>query len=280
MSELFGAVFFISIPAFIIFWWKKRKARLAAGEDYQSDADYQSKSKIKRIIGIVSVVSLVISIVTSPSAEERAAQKEAELKANRNIFVMDLEGDYKKLYDTKFSEYTSAGNSEDKAQELAVEDVKTKQAEDKKLAEEKAAADKAAKEAEEKRLAEEKAAQEKAEREAKAAEAARAKAEKAQQENNIQTVRNGHFYSHPDVTVGSAFKKFFVNGKWNAFTSTEGDQVVEFSGDCTWYDEPAKLTVQFIIKGNEFEMGHMNIDGVSMNYSESVGNLNKILEDY
>ncbi len=58
----------MSAVAFIVFWWKKRKARLAAGEDYQNDADYQAKSKTKRIIGAVCALSFVLAMVTSPDS--------------------------------------------------------------------------------------------------------------------------------------------------------------------------------------------------------------------
>ena len=59
IEAIFLILWLVSIPAFIFYWWKKRKARIAAGDDYKNDENYQSVSKIKRIIGEVSVASLV-----------------------------------------------------------------------------------------------------------------------------------------------------------------------------------------------------------------------------
>ena len=288
MGGLFAVVWLVSLIAFIVFWRKKVKAKNDAGDSYESDENYLSVSKTKRIIGAVCIVSFVLAMALGgESAEEKAAREKKE----RTEFVTKLDGEYKTLYDVKFNEYSSSGKSEEEAQNLAVADVKSKQDENKKIAEEKAAQEKAAKEAQEKAELEAKAAAEKAEKEAKAAaekaekeaKAAAeklAKEEKARNENNISIVRNGNFYSHPNIPVGAAFKKFFANGKWSAFTSTEGEQVVEFVGDCIWYDERAKLTMQFVVNGNEFEMRHVNINGVTFSYEESVAQLDKILDEY
>lgn len=244
MSVFFGLVWFVTLIAFVAFWWKKRNARMNAGEGYQGDADYLAKSKIKRILGAVSAVSFVLMLVTSPSSGS----------------------DTKTSTDTKTVAVKTDETPEQKAER------EKKEAEEKKAAEEKAAAEKKAKE--------EREAAEKKAKEEKAAAEKRAKEEKARNEKNIDVVKNGNFYSHPNVPVGAAFRSFFSNGKWSAFTSTENQQIVEFSGKCTWFNEPAVLTMQFIVNGNEFEMGHVNIDGNAMNYADSVDILDKILNEY
>ena len=76
----------ITAVAFIIYWWKKRKARLSAGENYRNDSDYKKISLQKRIIGIVCVVSTLLITFTVPemTPEERAeyaARQEAKQKA-------------------------------------------------------------------------------------------------------------------------------------------------------------------------------------------------------
>ena len=58
-----------TMPAFIVFWWKKRKARLAAGENYADDENYKKFSKIKRATGIAYFV-LPLLIVFFESASE------------------------------------------------------------------------------------------------------------------------------------------------------------------------------------------------------------------
>ncbi len=157
LSTLVELVEFLSIPAFIYFWWKKRKARLAAGENYQNDPDYQLNSKIKRKIGIAFVVTFIILAVMAPSGDER--------------LLNTLEGEDKTFYDTKFNTYIAEGKTEDDAKKLAIGDVRNKREEEKK-----------AKEAEEKKLAEEKAAQEKLAAEQKAEQEKLAAEQKAEQE--------------------------------------------------------------------------------------------------
>lgn len=172
----------VCIPAFLIAWFLKRRARLSAGEDFQTDLNYLKKSKFKRLVGIVGIASFVLGIVFvrlgQPSAEEIAAME----KESREKLVAELAGDEKTFYDTKFNEYLSSGKTEEDAQKLAVDDIKSKRAEEKRIADEKAEQERLAKEAEEKKLAEEKAAQEKLAAEQKAQEEKLAAEKKAQEE--------------------------------------------------------------------------------------------------
>jgi|GEM_PF-3504099 len=165
MSVLGGLLVLFSfacIPALLVVWWKK--------------------IPIKKKIFLAGIASFVLGVVLvgldQPSAEELAARA----KANREQFISELQGEEKNLYDTKLAAYISEGKSEEDAKVAAVDDVKNKRAEEKRIAEEKAAEEKRLadeKAAEEKRLADEKAAQEKA---AKEAEEKRLAEEKAAQE--------------------------------------------------------------------------------------------------
>ena len=96
----------------------------------------------------------------------------------------------------------------------------------------------------------------------------------------IQLVRNGTLQMNPNVPIGKAFDQFFANGQWKSFTSTENKTVVEFNGDCTFYNAPAKMKVQFIVNGNAFNLEYVDINGVSMNLFESAGIVEKILSEY
>lgn len=164
MSGFLIFVSFISFIAFIVYWRKKANARKAAGENYQSDATYQSVSKIKRIIGVVCVLSFIIGCATGgQSPEEKAriaaeqqakaekAQAEKEAKALER--ANSLTGEEKQFFDEKFNAY-SKDMDEKAAREKALGDLDAmlKEKADKKAAEEKAIAD--AKAAEEKAAAE------------------------------------------------------------------------------------------------------------------------------
>ena len=60
--------------AFIVYWWKKQKARINAGENYADDSEYKKISLHKRIIGLVCLASVVLMVATMPkmTPEEEA----------------------------------------------------------------------------------------------------------------------------------------------------------------------------------------------------------------
>ena len=62
----------ISFFGFCYLWWKKRRARLGAGEDYRSDTQYLHFSKRKRIVSAVCIVSLLlVSALPGENREQR-----------------------------------------------------------------------------------------------------------------------------------------------------------------------------------------------------------------
>ena len=194
--------FCVTAIMFVVYWWKKRKARLAAGENYQDDEHYQHVSARKRLIGwicFLSFMGIIISPKISESLmtpeekiayQEEKAQREAEAKRRADEKKAKEEAEAKRLAEEKAAQEAEAKRlAEEKAAQEAeakrrADEKKAKEAEAKRLAEEKKAQEeaeakrlaeeKAAQEAEAKRLAEEKAAQE--------AEAKRLADEKAQQE--------------------------------------------------------------------------------------------------
>ena len=100
-------------------------------------------------------------------------------------------------------------------------------------------------------------------------------------DKQVQMVRNGTMDLNPKVPVGPAFDQFFTNGKWESFEAEDKSQVVEFNGKCTWEDEPAKAIIQFILHNNKsFELGHVGINGVSLNRFASLAVVGKVLDSY
>ena len=72
LKELVSLFFVISFFGFCYLWWKKRRARLGAGEDYRSDTQYLHFSKRKRIVGAVCIVSLLlVSALPGENREQR-----------------------------------------------------------------------------------------------------------------------------------------------------------------------------------------------------------------
>lgn len=102
-----------------------------------------------------------------------------------------------------------------------------------------------------------------------------------QEDKNINQVRTGTMNRYPNVPIGKAFKQFFSNGKWSAFTSTKGEQIVEFNGNCYWLDVSVPMKIQFKIDDNDsFSLSYLGVDGVDMDPEVRVEILYGILEQY
>ena len=68
MYTLSSFLWVVSMAAFVFLWWKKRKSRLAAGENYQSDEKYTHISKLKRKVGISCIVLYLMTMFFQPDA--------------------------------------------------------------------------------------------------------------------------------------------------------------------------------------------------------------------
>lgn len=137
LSFLLFLLFFPSLITFIILWWKKRKARISAGDNYQNDPQYLKMSKVKRVVGIVCIGSIILSfaIKPEPTPEERAhyaaeqkikAEQEAKEQAAKEQKMAEritsLSEDEKNVFDSKFHEYQQ-NSPELTAKEKALQDV-------------------------------------------------------------------------------------------------------------------------------------------------------------
>lgn len=67
----------------------------------------------------------------------------------------------------------------------------------------------------------------------------------------VLMVKGGHNENYPDLTYEQAFSNFFQTPRWRYFTSDDGQDVVEFTGDCTFRDVPAKARMQFVVDEEE-----------------------------
>ncbi|MGL4848584.1 MAG: hypothetical protein ACRC28_06600 [Clostridium sp.] len=97
----------------------------------------------------------------------------------------------------------------------------------------------------------------------------------------IETVKTGSFNNYPNVKVGDAFKKFFKGGDWEYFESDEGKNVVEFTGECTYFNEEVDAVVQFqIYDDNTFELTYFSINDVSQNEMMIYGLIEAVMDEY
>ena len=99
-------------------------------------------------------------------------------------------------------------------------------------------------------------------------------------DEDVMTIRDGHFDAYPNVSIGKAFDQFFADGEWESFKSTTNETIVEFRGSCKWNDMPAKLRMQFTVTGQRFEVNYFAINGNAVTVLEGTASIEKILSEY
>lgn len=86
--------------------------------------------------------------------------------------------------------------------------------------------------------------------------------------SDISSVKNGHFYSYDEMTVGEAVDNFFDNPKWSSGEPVDkalaGYTLVNCKGGISYYDEYAVAEIQFLVDKDDgsFELHAFEIDGV------------------
>lgn len=83
----------------------------------------------------------------------------------------------------------------------------------------------------------------------------------------VQMVKGGYRVDNPDLTYEAAFSAFFGTPRWKYFQSEDGQDVVEFTGDCTYQDVPVKARIQFIVdeENGTFEAAYLALNEVPQN---------------
>ena len=102
------------------------------------------------------------------------------------------------------------------------------------------------------------------------------------EDEHITFVKNGSPVSYPDITYDEAFSEFFGNTSWEYFVSDKGLDVVEFHGDCMYYDTEITVTIQFVLDMDDgtFEMEYDAFNDVPQSVFMSYSLISKVFEDY
>lgn len=80
-------------------------------------------------------------------------------------------------------------------------------------------------------------------------------------EEMISMVKGGSPTIIPDITYEEAYENFFAKPTWRYFVSTDAEDVVEFSGECTYADDPAEVYIQFLLHDdNSFEIYYAKLE--------------------
>ena len=102
------------------------------------------------------------------------------------------------------------------------------------------------------------------------------------EDEHVIGVKNGYPNAIPDITYGEAFESFFGNPTWKYFEADTGEQVVEFTGYCTYQDAEVKARLQFILSedGKSFETGALSFNDVPQSTFIANAMVYKAFEEY
>ena len=97
----------------------------------------------------------------------------------------------------------------------------------------------------------------------------------------IQTVKNAHPESFSGCTYGKAFDEFFTAPQWDYFESTNGQDVVEFTGECMYAGSPTKARMQFTVSSSSVvTTGALYYNNAPQTTKIITESLNRIFELY
>lgn len=103
-----------------------------------------------------------------------------------------------------------------------------------------------------------------------------------QEDEHVLGVKNGYPETIPDITYGEAFESFFGSPTWKYFEADTGEDVVEFTGYCTYQDTEVKARLQFILSedGESFETGALSFNDVPQTTLIANAMVYKAFEEY
>ena len=97
----------------------------------------------------------------------------------------------------------------------------------------------------------------------------------------VVLVKSGNLNSYPDIEIETAFADFFSSPKWKYFEAETGEDVVEFTGYCTYMEKKVKAKMQFLVVENSdtFEIGALEFNEVPQNELTKMALLEAIYEN-
>lgn len=86
-------------------------------------------------------------------------------------------------------------------------------------------------------------------------------------------------------TYKEVFNGFFANPIWEHFTGDENQEIVEFTGECSYQEKDVKVTVQYLITNEteasvEYELIYFDIDGEPQDLTTFEEMISAAIESY
>ena len=97
----------------------------------------------------------------------------------------------------------------------------------------------------------------------------------------VLMVKGGYRVSDPSVTYDDAFSAFFGTPRWKYFKSEDGQDVVEFTGDCMYQEVAVKARIQFVVdeENGTFEATYLAFNEVPQNALTLAALISKAFEE-
>lgn len=98
----------------------------------------------------------------------------------------------------------------------------------------------------------------------------------------VKTVKDAQPETFPGCTYGAAFEEFFTSPQWEYFESTDGQNVVEFTGECMYAGARTKARMQFVVGKDQktVNTGALYYNSTPQTRKIITDSLNKIFEQY
>lgn len=106
---------------------------------------------------------------------------------------------------------------------------------------------------------------------------------KSQEEDiHVKAVRQGSPKAYPNIKYGDAFGEFFDEANWRYFKAKKGQDIVEFTGYCTYKESRVKARLQFVVDmdNGSFTQGALSFNDVPQEDTITSVMILKAFEDY
>lgn len=83
----------------------------------------------------------------------------------------------------------------------------------------------------------------------------------------IETIKSMNIPGY-SCTFGRAFSNFFSDPQWEHYTSRQGNEIIQFTGGCTYDGQYVTAMIQFTVTDEygdyiEADVTHMTLDGIT-----------------
>lgn len=97
----------------------------------------------------------------------------------------------------------------------------------------------------------------------------------------VNSVKKGTPKNNPNVTYEEAFDNFFANPEWkSAGKDDEGNKLVKFTGNCTYFDEYSSAVVTFTVYDDTFTVSSIKMNGQELGVILTNGLIDRVFDEY